>query len=207
MSFEARVAATLDEARAIFAEWAPCGVLQDMQIPHAAGARPHDKAGESNIKLVREASRGPRRVAVIVVTAFRSDPDFVWRMADLEADGFVEKTRLDAMPDKLTAALAKNGRADHAHCARCNAESAAGATGATSATGATGISTETRDAAVAGDARVVLTVDGAKNKRRTGFLVNGRRTIFRTESSSTSCASSSRMCARPDRTCRRRRWG
>lgn len=42
--------------------------------------------------------------------------------------------------------------------------------------GAAGIATETRDAAVASDARVVLTVDGAKNKRRTGFLVNGSRT-------------------------------
>ena len=111
-----------------------------------------------------------------MVTAFRSDPDFVWRMADLEADGFVEKTRLEAMPDKLTAALAKNGRADHADCARCNAESAAGSVSAAGVAGAAGIATETRNDGVAGNARVVIAVDGAKNKRRTGFLVNGRRT-------------------------------
>ena len=43
MDFEYRLATTLEEVRACLLEWDPCVLLQDMQIPHAAGARPNEK--------------------------------------------------------------------------------------------------------------------------------------------------------------------
>ena len=46
MDMDCRVVATLEEVRACLEEgFEPCGVLPDMQIPHAAGARPHEKGG------------------------------------------------------------------------------------------------------------------------------------------------------------------
>jgi DNA-binding response OmpR family regulator len=123
MDFDCRLATTLDEVKAMLATFEPCAVLQDMQIPHVAGARPHEKAGESSIRLVRRQSSGPGRAPIVVVTAFRSDPDFVWHIAELEADAFVTKANIDALADKLIACLKKSGREDHARCATCNGAS------------------------------------------------------------------------------------
>ncbi|HEY2511052.1 MAG TPA: response regulator, partial [Polyangiaceae bacterium] len=124
MDFGCRVVTTLEEVRACLESgFLPCGVLQDVQIPHAAGARPHEKAGESSIALVRARSRGAMRVPIVVLTAFRSEPELVWRMAELEADFFLEKTKIGALPDKLAAYLARNGRACHGDCERANLES------------------------------------------------------------------------------------
>ena len=126
MDMDCRVVATLAEMRACLeGGYAPCAVLQDMQMPHAAGARPHEKVGESGIAMVRAMWPGKGRVAIVVVTAFRADPDFVWQMSELEADGFVEKARIQALPDKLLKALKKNGRDGHASCAGCSAEARA----------------------------------------------------------------------------------
>lgn len=171
MDFEARVVTTLEEIRACLEALTPCAMLQDMQMPHAAGARPHEKAGESGIRMLRKKSNGARRVPVLVVTAFRSDPDFVWAMAELEADGFVEKANIGKLPDKLLAVLKKNGREDHANCARCNAESAGAAAAAVATAGPAAAAT----AVEAGDGGVRLVIDGVTNKRRSGFLVNGMR--------------------------------
>ena len=46
MDMDCRVVATLEEVRALLASgFAPCAILQDMQIPFAAGARPHEEGG------------------------------------------------------------------------------------------------------------------------------------------------------------------
>jgi DNA-binding NarL/FixJ family response regulator len=129
MNMNCRVVTTLDEMRACLEQgYAPCAVLQDMQMPHTAGARPHEKVGESGIALVRGMWPGKGRVAIVVVTAFRFDPDFVWQMAELEADAFVQKQNSQSLPDKLLRALKKNGRESHASCAQCSAESRAAET-------------------------------------------------------------------------------
>jgi len=125
MDMDCRVVVTLEEVRALLASgFAACAVLQDIQIPHAAGARPHEKAGESSIALVKARWPGKRRPGIVVVTGFRSDPDFVWAMSELDVDGFCSKSNIQALPDKLHAALKKRGREDHAGCAACDGESA-----------------------------------------------------------------------------------
>ncbi len=124
MDMDCRVVATLEEVRALLASgFAPCAILQDMQIPFAAGARPHEEGGESSIGQVRGRWKGKRSVAIVVVTGFRADPDFVWAMSELDADGFCAKANIETLPEKLRAALKKRGRERHADCAECNAES------------------------------------------------------------------------------------
>jgi CheY-like chemotaxis protein len=120
MDMDCRVTATLEETRALLATgFSPCALAQDMQIPHAVGARPHEKAGESCIVLVQALWRGHGRPAIVVVTAFRFDPDYVWQMAkELNVDEFVAKTDIQSFPRKLRAALKARGREDHADCAR-----------------------------------------------------------------------------------------
>ena len=127
MDFDCRIATTLEEAKAALAESLPCAVLQDIEIPYAAGARPHDRAGESSIRATRALSSGAMRVPILVVTALPPEPDFVWRMSELEADAFVPKSNVRVLPDKLLACLRKTGREEHARCADRNAESHPGA--------------------------------------------------------------------------------
>jgi CheY-like chemotaxis protein len=123
MDFDCRIATTLEEAKAAIAESVPCGVLQDIEIPYAAGAEPHAKAGESSIRAMRALSNGPLRVPIVVVTALPAEPDFVWRMSELEADAFVPKDNIRVLPDKLLACLRKTGRENHADCLARNAAS------------------------------------------------------------------------------------
>ena len=78
------------------------------------------------MRHARSLSNGARRVPIVVVTAFRSDPDYVWAMSELEAEGFIAKSNLAALADKLAGALKKRGREDHARCAECNEESRVG---------------------------------------------------------------------------------
>jgi len=112
MDMVARVVTTLADVRELLASgFVPDAVLQDMQIPHAAGARPHEKSGESSIALV-QARFGKGVVPIIVVTAFRSDPDYVWQMAELDVDGFVAKSNIESLPDKLRGAMNKVRRAE-----------------------------------------------------------------------------------------------
>jgi CheY-like chemotaxis protein len=123
MEMDCRVVRTLEEEKAALAERLPCAIVQDMQMPYAAGAQPHEKSGESAMRNARALSNGARRVPIVVVTAFRSDPDYVWAMSELEAEGFIAKSNLGALADKLAGALKKRGREDHARCAECNEES------------------------------------------------------------------------------------
>lgn len=129
MEMDCRVVRTLEEEKAALAERLPCAIVQDMQMPHAAGAQPHEKSGESAMRNARSLSNGARRVPIVVVTAFRSDPDYVWAMSELEAEGFIAKSNLAALADKLAGALKKRGREDHARCAECNDESRVGLKG------------------------------------------------------------------------------
>ena len=46
MEMDCRVVRTLEEEKAALAERLPCAIVQDMQMPHAAGAQPHEKSGE-----------------------------------------------------------------------------------------------------------------------------------------------------------------
>jgi hypothetical protein len=74
----------------------------------------------------RGRSRTDRaRIPILVVTGLPPDPDFIWRMSELEADGFRLKSNVRALPGKLLACLQKFGREDHARCAERNAESGA----------------------------------------------------------------------------------
>ena len=127
MDMDCRIVTTLEDVRALLATgFEPCGLLQDMQIPHTEGARPHEKAGESSIELVKAHWRGQGRVAIVVVTAFRFDPDYVWQMAkELKVDEFVAKADIQSLPRKLRAALKACGREDHAACAGLSKEARA----------------------------------------------------------------------------------
>jgi len=123
MDFDCRIAATLDEVHAALATFEPCAVLQDLEIPHGPGARPHEKAGESSIHAIRRQSSGPGRAPIVIVTGLEPDPDRVWDLAMTGADAFVTKAKTQTLPGKLLAMLKKCGRENHASCAACNAAS------------------------------------------------------------------------------------
>ncbi len=127
MDFDCRIAATLEEAKVAIAESLPCALLQDMEVPHTPGARPHERAGESSIRATRALSNGAARVPILVVTALAPELDFVWRMSELEADAVVLKSNIRVLPEKLLGCLRKTGREDHARCAERNSESRPGA--------------------------------------------------------------------------------
>jgi hypothetical protein len=115
---------TLDEIRDFLASGAPfCYWLQDMQMPHSKGARPHEKVGESSMRMVRSISTGPVGVVLLVVTGFRNDSAFVFNTSRLQADDFIEKSAIEALPDRILYWLKEKGREDHASCAACNARS------------------------------------------------------------------------------------
>lgn len=157
------VVSTLEELQARYDEYDPCGIVNDIQMPTRAGARPNENAGMSGIKFARRRSSGPTRVAIVVLTEYRNDPDFVWEMTELQADQFCEKANIDALGGKLLACLKKNGREDHASCARCSAQSRPSqSTPAPPRDGAT----------LSGDARLRLVVDGRQKRGRTLVVVN-----------------------------------
>ena len=165
----ARRASTLEDVRAAAAEGGYCYVLLDMQIPTAPGGRPLVSAGETALALLRKGeprrnARGRHLLPILVVTGYSSDPDFIWRIYDAEADGFVTKPfgdRVEVVLSKIREALASAGREEHAACTAPVDDAAA--------------SDEPRAAAARAPAPVVLVIDGEKQGRRTGFLVNGKR--------------------------------
>jgi CheY-like chemotaxis protein len=94
LDHEAVPLTTLDEIKAFLASGrTPCYWLQDMQMPHTLGARPHEKVGETSVRLVRTRSIGVSRIPIIVLTAFRNDPAFLMSVARLQADDLIEKDR------------------------------------------------------------------------------------------------------------------
>jgi CheY-like chemotaxis protein len=173
MDMDCKVAGTLEEVRALLGGGlCPCGVLQDMQLPHAEGARPHEKTGESSIALVKGIWNGKGRPAIVVVTAFRADPDYVWQMAELEVDGFVAKTNVQVLPEKLRAAMKKHGREEHANCAACS-KAARVVPVRSAADGAAGAGRE--DAAAP---KVTLAIEGESIRGRTSIRACGERILL-----------------------------
>jgi CheY-like chemotaxis protein len=115
---------TLDEIRDFLASGKdPCYWLQDMQMPHTLGARPHEKVGETGVRMVRARYGGEHRIPVIILTAFRNDSAFVMNVARLGADDFIEKANIADLGDTILRWLKERGREDHASCAGCNARS------------------------------------------------------------------------------------
>jgi CheY-like chemotaxis protein len=115
---------TLEEIKGFLASGRdPCYWLMDMQMPHAKGARPHEKVGETSMRMVRARSSGEHRMPIIVLTAFRNDSAFVMNVARLEADDFIEKANMADLGDAILRWLKERGREDHASCAACNARS------------------------------------------------------------------------------------
>ena len=116
--------ATLDEMKAFLAKGElPCYWIQDMEMPHSPGARPHPKVGETGMRMVRAMSNGKYRVPIIVLTGHRSDVDFVMNAGRLEADDFIEKANGEVLGDRILRWLKERGRERHADCAGCNARS------------------------------------------------------------------------------------
>ncbi len=172
MNMDVRVVATLAEVRAIIESgFRPCAVLQDMQIPHSAGARPHEKAGESSIAIIKAAWGA---VPIVVVTAFRSDPEYVWAMAELDVDGFCAKSNIQALPEKILVAMRKAGREEHASCgARSEGVVASEALAQASAKAPAPKKKAGDEARVAG--RVTLAMEGEPVRGRTTVRICGER--------------------------------
>ena len=117
-------ATTLDEVRAAVAAGGYCYVLLDMQIPADATSRPSVGCGETALRLIRRASpdrtaSGRHVLPILVVTGYSRDPDFVSKMYDMDANGFIAKPfgeRVDLELDKIRAALVRAEREEHEGC-------------------------------------------------------------------------------------------
>ena len=143
-----------------------------MQIPFAARQAPHAKAGEASLRCVRKISNGPGRVVMIVVTGYRSDAIFVWRMRDLEADLFLDKSTLTIpeLTDGILERLQLAGREDHASCAACNARSRPAESDARAPIAPIA---PAASVGVAGGA-VEIVIDGERRGRRSCVTINGQ---------------------------------
>ena len=178
-------ASTLEEVRVAVAVGGYCYVLLDMQIPAHATARPLLGSGETALGMIRK--KEPRRneagahvLPVLVVTGYSRDPDFVSKMYEMEADGFVAKPfddRIEFVLDKIRAALLKSGREEHEYCGRIPAPVATSsappaALAAPSSPVDAGISASTARG-TSGTAPVRLVLDGTQSRKRTRVVVNG----------------------------------
>ncbi len=123
---EARTASTLAEVRAAAQAGGYCYVLLDMQIPSEAGAMPMIGSGETALALLRERepdrnANGRHLLQILIVTAYSREPDFVARMYDADANGFIDKpfgAKMEQVLDKIRACLKRAGREEHGDCAR-----------------------------------------------------------------------------------------
>ncbi len=117
--------ATLEEVRAAVAAGGYCYVLLDMQIPADAHSRAVVGCGETALEVIRRAApertkAGKHVLPILVVTSYSRHPDFVSKMYDMDANGFIAKPfddRADLILDKIRAALARAERVDHSCCA------------------------------------------------------------------------------------------
>jgi CheY-like chemotaxis protein len=156
-------ASTLEEVRAAIEKGGFCLALLDMQIPADASSIPLVSCGETALALLRihdarRRANGRHILQILVVTSYSKEPDFVSRMHEMDADGFIAKPfddRLEAVVDKIRAALARADRIDHASC-----EAAMLPVAAASSTA---------------PGRVHLDIDGTRGKLRTAIHVDGRR--------------------------------
>ena len=170
-------ASTLEEVRVAVAVGGYCYVLLDMQIPAHATARPLLGSGETALGMIRK--KEPRRneagahvLPVLVVTGYSRDPDFVSKMYEMEADGFVAKPfddRIEFVLDKIRAALLKSGREEHEQCALIPRRAV------TSSAPPPPVAAPVANGSNGGAARatqVRISLDGTQSKRRTRVIVN-----------------------------------
>ncbi len=115
-----RHAVTLEDVRKEVEQGGYDYVLLDMQIP--ANARAHESVacGETALRWLRHAApernaAGKHILQIIVVSAYSREPEFVSRMYEMEADGFIAKPfgSNDVVLDKIRDALARAGREDY----------------------------------------------------------------------------------------------
>lgn len=166
LGHRARHVVTLQGVRREVAAGGYCYVLLDMQIPSDDVARPLVGSGETALALVRK--RSPERhttdghvVPVLVVTSYSREPEFVDRMFEAGADGFLAKPfgDLQVVAERIRRALAKAGRSDHDACGRAEPPGPA----------------EPDVAAEPAPAAVRLVIDGARVGKRSRVTVNGER--------------------------------
>jgi CheY-like chemotaxis protein len=119
-----RVAATAAEALAALEEETFCYFVVDQQLPAAAFDAPMLGGGERVLRASRhkdERRKGAFHVTpVLVLTSYSGHEDFVSKMYDLGASGFMSKPlrgNFERLLDKIRVALERAGRAAHADCA------------------------------------------------------------------------------------------
>ena len=168
-------ASTLEETLSLVAAGGYCYVLLDMQIPANAGSDPIVGCGETALRAIRRAAlqrtpSGRHVLPIVVVTSYAtSDPEFISKMYDMDANAFIPKPfrvdRLDIVLDKIRAALTRSER--EAHDASCGGRGAAGApvVGQAEARGAAAIEAPT----------VRLVIDGVFSAGRTEVWIDGAR--------------------------------
>jgi DNA-binding response OmpR family regulator len=152
------IAVTLHDVKVAIAKGGYDYVLLDMQIPVAEGAKANVGAGETALDLLRahhpqRNAAGRHVVPIIVVTAFSQEHDFVSKMYDAGADGFLPKPfgdRIDKVLDKIRSVLARAGR------------------------GADESSTRATPPAAIAVLPITLSLDGTMIARRTLVRVNGK---------------------------------
>ena len=174
LGHRAIVATTLEEVRAAIEAGGYCYVLLDMQIPATAGATPQVGCGETALvwlraKDARFNADGRHWLQILVVSAYSREPEFVDRLRDMDANGFIAKTfgnRVEVVLDRIRGALARAGRADHAACE--GRDDGAGEHREEKPQ-------QAGEAKISAKAAVTLIIDGEKKGRTTGFLVNGTR--------------------------------
>jgi DNA-binding response OmpR family regulator len=122
---DARVVETLEEVRAEIARGGFCYVLLDLEIPVEPGAPPMIGAGETALELLRESDHrrnddGRHWLQILIVTAYSTEPDFVSRMYDADANGFIAKPfgdRPELVLDRIRNCLKRARRDKHELCA------------------------------------------------------------------------------------------
>jgi DNA-binding response OmpR family regulator len=117
------IATTLAEVRAAAMKGGYCYVLLDMQIPADTGANAYVGSGETALTILRarDSTRnaaGRHLVPIVVVSSYSTDPDFVSKMYDSGADGFIAKPFGDGVRviEKIRTVLERAGRTSHDEC-------------------------------------------------------------------------------------------
>ena len=120
-----RAVGTVEEAMRALVEELFCYVLLDQQLPSVEGAEPMLGGGERILVAIRKLdgrrnAEGFHVTPVIVLTGYSSNPDFVSKMYDLGASGFIAKPlppNLEKLLDRIRTCLARGGRGEHEGCA------------------------------------------------------------------------------------------
>jgi DNA-binding response OmpR family regulator len=151
------IATTLAEVRAAAMKGGYCYVLLDMQIPADAGSNAYVGSGETALTILRarDATRnaaGRHLVPIVVVSSYSTDPDFVSKMYDSGADGFIAKPFGDGVKviEKIRVVLERAGRTSHDECP--------------------GVGRAPKAVAM----KAVVAIDGERRAKRNFFTINGK---------------------------------